>query len=144
MKTFANAWSSPGNHANGNELIGYLVAESATPWSARVLKRKLPEYMVSSEMVYLDKLPLTTNGKIDHRALSRTTQATTNLRRRFAVSLTATEESLAGIWHSVLKRDHVGSDDNFFDLGGNSLLATQVISRVRDLFPPRASCPEPF
>ena len=122
---------------DSNHLIAYLVAadSKSNPGGLRAfLRRKLPEYMVPSEMVYLDHLPLTTNGKIDRRALPWPSSAAMHPRRRFAPPRTSTEGMLAGIWHGVLKLDHVGSDDNFFDLGGNSLLATQVISRVRDLF----------
>jgi acyl carrier protein len=122
---------------DGNNLIAYLVvADSARNRGVlrAFLRQRLPEYMVPSEIVFLDQLPLSPSGKIDRRALPWPTSATTRSRRRFAAPRTATEELLAGIWHGVLKRDHVGSDDNFFDLGGNSLLATQVISRVRDLF----------
>ena len=123
------------NQEHGNKLIAYLVASRRNPGALRAfLRRKLPEYMVPSEMVYLDQLPLSPSGKIDRRSLPWPTSAGTRSRRRFTAPRTATEELLAGIWHGVLKRDHIGSDDNFFDLGGNSLLATQVISRVRDLF----------
>jgi amino acid adenylation domain-containing protein len=123
------------NQEHGNKLIAYLVAARRNPGGLRAfLRRKLPEYMVPSEIVYLKQLPLTMNGKIDHRALSRSTSANTYLRRRFAAPRTATEELLAGIWHSVLKRDTIGSDDNFFDLGGHSLAAARVIARVVESF----------
>jgi amino acid adenylation domain-containing protein len=101
---------------DGNNLIAYLVEADSkrNPEGLRAfLRRKLPEYMIPSEMVYLDHLPLGPSGKIDRRALPWPTSTTTHSRRRFAAPRTATEELLAGIWHGVLKRDHIGSDDNF-------------------------------
>lgn len=96
------------------------------------LAQSLPDYMVPSHFVLLDALPLTSNGKIDRKALPEPElhQST----KRFQPPRTHTEEILTHIWAEVLKMDRVGIDDNFFDLGGHSLLATQVISRVRNAF----------
>jgi len=95
------------------------------------LKEQLPEYMVPSAIVYLAKLPLTTNGKVDRQALPEPEAVET---KSYVAPKTATEVALAKIWSEVLRRDHISTDDNFFDLGGHSLLATQVVSRIREQF----------
>jgi hypothetical protein len=76
-------------------------------------------------------LPLTANGKIDRQNLPEPTQIE---ERRYVPPRTPTEDAIAGIWREVFRRDRVGVGDNFFDMGGHSLMATQVISRVREQF----------
>ncbi|MCW5317886.1 amino acid adenylation domain-containing protein [Nostoc sp. KVJ3] len=94
------------------------------------LKEKLPEYMVPSAIVILESLPLTSNGKIDRRALPAPEPSST-LSDKYAAPRNPIEEILALIWQQVLKIELVGRHDNFFTLGGHSLLATQLVSRVR-------------
>jgi amino acid adenylation domain-containing protein len=96
------------------------------------LGSRLPEYMVPSAFVFLEKLPLTPNSKVDRKALPA--PDLTARQERFVAARTPTEQILTGIWAEVLGLDHVGVHDNFFALGGHSLLATQVISRVRTTF----------
>ena len=98
------------------------------------LKEKLPDYMIPSAFVLLDALPHTPNGKIDRNALPAPGQTRPKLQVAFLPAATPTEQTLVQIWADVLKLDQVGVDDNFFDLGGNSLLASQVISRVIKTF----------
>jgi amino acid adenylation domain-containing protein/FkbM family methyltransferase len=98
------------------------------------LETKLPDYMVPSAFVFLDSLPLTSNGKLDRRALPAPDQSRAYLGESYAAPRTRVEEALASIWAEVLRLERVGIYDNFFDLGGHSLLATQVISRVRGAF----------
>ncbi len=95
------------------------------------LTKKLPEYMVPTAFVVLDTLPLTANGKVDRRALPLPKGERPALEQPYVAPGTATETMLAGIWAEVLHIDRVGAQDSFFDLGGNSLLAAQVMSRVR-------------
>jgi amino acid adenylation domain-containing protein/FkbM family methyltransferase len=97
------------------------------------LAERLPEYMVPAQWVVLDKLPLTTSGKVDRGALPAPEQKESTS-DHYLAPRTATEEILAGIWAEVLEVERVGMHDNFFDLGGHSLLATQVISRAREAF----------
>jgi amino acid adenylation domain-containing protein len=95
------------------------------------LKQTLPDYMIPTVVVCLDKLPLTPNGKIDRRALPILKQSWADSERQFAAPRTPVEETLAEIWREVLGLEKVGIHDDFFDLGGHSLLATQVVSRLR-------------
>ncbi|HEX2268538.1 MAG TPA: amino acid adenylation domain-containing protein [Pyrinomonadaceae bacterium] len=98
------------------------------------LKEKLPAYMIPSTFVQLEALPLTSNGKLDRRALPAPGDPRTVLDESFTVPRTPVEEALAAIWAEVLGTEKFGIHDNFIDLGGHSLLATQVISRVRKVF----------
>ncbi len=125
--------------AGERRLVGYVVP--ATPDSAELaaalrafLKAKLPDYMVPSDFVFLEMLPLTPSGKINRRALPAPDLSASGQRRSYVPPRTEVEKQLAEIWSAVLKREPIGMDDNFFDLGGHSLLATQLISRVRGVF----------
>ena len=98
------------------------------------IKERLTEYMVPSAILWLEKLPVTSNGKIDRRALSTPDLLVSEKTALFLAPGTPAEEVLAGLWTQILKREHVGIHDNFFALGGHSLLAAQVVSWIRDLF----------
>lgn len=97
------------------------------------LKHKLPDYMIPSAFVLLDALPLTPNGKIDRLALSQRCDYVSD-ETTFTEPQTPTEEEIAEIWTALLGLEKVGTNQNFFDLGGHSLMATQLISRVRSGF----------
>ncbi|MEH1970996.1 non-ribosomal peptide synthase/polyketide synthase [Nostoc sp.] len=97
------------------------------------LKKLLPSYMIPSSFVLLDNLPLTPNGKIDHRALP-THELTLLNEADYVMPNTEAEKIIAGIWQKALQVEKVGIHDNFFDLGGHSLIATQVISRLQEAF----------
>ncbi len=106
------------------------------------LKRKLPEYMVPSAIVKLDALPLTANGKLDRKALSTLkisgaglgadNGTPSKLFRSPAAPRTDVEKTLMKIWQEVLHLDSLGVEDNFFDLGGDSLRTVQVIRRANE------------
>jgi amino acid adenylation domain-containing protein len=98
------------------------------------LKTKLPDYMVPGAFVFLATMPLTPNGKIDHRTLPAPDSSLRELENNFVAPSTPTEETLAAIWAEVLGLQKVGIHDNFFELGGHSLLATSVISRIQEAF----------
>ena len=115
-------------------LAAYVVFEPGSPLSAADLraavKEKLPEYMVPSAVLALDALPLTSNGKIDRKALPAP-EAAAQGERVHVAPRSPVEAALAAIFSRVLKVPAVGAHDGFFELGGHSLLATQVIARVR-------------
>jgi amino acid adenylation domain-containing protein len=98
------------------------------------MKGRLPEYMVPSALMVLERIPLTANGKVDRRALPRPEQTRDELSAEYVAPRNETEEQLVEIWEEVLKVDRVGVHDNFFDLGGHSLMATQVMNRIKDQF----------
>jgi amino acid adenylation domain-containing protein len=94
------------------------------------LASTLPEYMMPSAFVTLERLPLTVNGKLDRRALP-SPDLTSYARRGYDAPLTEVEQILAGIWQELLRVDRVGRQDNFFELGGHSLLLVQMMERLR-------------
>ena len=98
------------------------------------MQDRLPDYMVPSDYVFLETMPLTPNGKINRRALPTPDQARPDLDATYSPPHTPVEQLVADIWSQVLGVEHVGIQDNFFDLGGHSLLATQVVSRLREIF----------
>jgi amino acid adenylation domain-containing protein/non-ribosomal peptide synthase protein (TIGR01720 family) len=96
-----------------------------------LLTQHLPDYMVPSTIVLLDRIPLTPNGKVDRRALPAVDRSAAE--ERYTAPRTGIEQALARIWSEVLGVDRVGVHDNFFDLGGDSILSIQVASRGADL-----------
>ncbi|MET0649831.1 MAG: amino acid adenylation domain-containing protein, partial [Pyrinomonadaceae bacterium] len=128
-----------GDGASSKWLVAYVVWDEAVAGVERreaELRRRLgeslPEYMIPSAFVALERLPLTPNGKVDRRALPEP-EAGGSL-AEYEGPRTGTEERLCAIWGEVLGLPQVGVRSNFFELGGHSLLATQVISRVRAAF----------
>jgi hypothetical protein len=125
-----------GPQLSEKRLVAYLLARPGANVAAsevRVfLKEKLPDYMVPSTFVFVDAMPLTPNGKLDRKALPEPNRSNSGLPDAFAAPGTLVEELIAGIWAAVLKLDKFGIHDNFFDLGGHSLKATQVMSRLRE------------
>ncbi|MBD2529846.1 amino acid adenylation domain-containing protein [Nostoc flagelliforme FACHB-838] len=118
-------------------LVAYLVSKSQQDINTfklrSFLEEKLPSYMLPTAFVILDKLPLTSNGKVDRKALP-TPDTTTKMSASFVPPRTPTEQIIADIWAEVLGQEQIGIYDSFFELGGHSLLATQVISRLREAF----------
>ncbi|HVG17980.1 MAG TPA: amino acid adenylation domain-containing protein, partial [Blastocatellia bacterium] len=100
----------------------------------KYLQAKLPDYMIPSAFVLLERLPLTPNGKIDRRALPRPEYSRKELEQEYVGPRTEVEAAVAAIFSEVLGVEEVGVYDNFFDLGGHSLLATQVLTRVAERF----------
>ena len=117
-------------------LVGYIIPKpGAKPQTAEVrgfLRGKLPEYMVPSAFVAIDEFPLTANGKVDRKALPPVTVAaevaTEKVKARDALEL-----QLTRLWEKILNVQPVGLRDNFFDLGGNSLMAVRLFSELRKM-----------
>jgi acyl carrier protein len=99
----------------------------------RSLQAQLPDYMVPSAYLFLDALPLTANGKMDQKALPLPSGQRPELERAYVAPRTPEEKLLAEILIELLKVEKVGVLDNFFDLGGHSLVAIQLLSRIRQL-----------
>ncbi|MBT5230223.1 MAG: amino acid adenylation domain-containing protein, partial [Methylococcales bacterium] len=119
-------------------LVGYLVVnEGADEITASDLKKQLktnlPDFMIPSAFVYMDEFPLTPNEKIDRKALPAP-DANLLSEQDFIAPVTDTEKRLSVLWQQVLNANQVGRHDNFFDLGGHSLIATQLISRIQTEF----------
>jgi acyl carrier protein len=98
------------------------------------LKEKLPDYMIPSDFVILDRIPLGPGGKVDRKALAAPDNSRPQLASTYISPKTPIEVQLAKIWSDLLDIDRVGINDNFFDLGGHSLTASRVISRVIQTF----------
>src|SRR5262249_13836097 len=120
------------------QLVAYLVAhqgQNPTPGQLRLfLRQKLPDYMVPATFVQLDDLPLTANGKIDRRALSRLTPPQDEQSYPFIAPRNRTERTLAAIWCDILERKRVGMCDDFFELGGDSLLVLRLRAQIQQQF----------
>ena len=119
-------------------LVAYVVHAGREPYAAADLKahlrRSLPDYMVPSHFVSLERLPQTPNGKIDRKALPAPDQDSLAKTQEYVAPTTPTEEKLASIWFDLLRIDRVGVEDDFFDSGGHSLIAIRLVARVREAF----------
>lgn len=120
------------------DLVAFVVpraeAVPPTPELRLSLQKKLPDYMVPSDYVFLEALPLTPNGKVDRRALSNFDRAPRDRPGLFTPPRTPVEHELAGIWAHVFGLERVGIHDNFLEMGGHSLTAMGIISRIGEVF----------
>ncbi|MGI0936271.1 amino acid adenylation domain-containing protein [Pseudomonas aeruginosa] len=118
---------------DGRQLVGYVVLESESgDWRealAAHLAASLPEYMVPAQWLALERMPLSPNGKLDRKALPKI-EAEDGL-GEYVAPASEPERQLAAIWADVLGRERVGVTDNFFALGGDSIVSIQVVSRAR-------------
>jgi natural product biosynthesis luciferase-like monooxygenase protein/amino acid adenylation domain-containing protein len=103
------------------------------PRLKQYLSEVLPNYMVPADIVVLDKIPLTANGKVDRRRLLAF-EPSPIMRHVFALPRTSTEVTLASIWAQLLYRERIGIDENFFELGGHSFLAARLIAQAQEVF----------
>lgn len=120
--------------AAGAQLVACLVpAARRTPEPNKLrnfLRPRLPEYMIPTGFIALDRLPLTDHGKVDRSALAAIRQQPNVAATQFVPPRDSTEELVAGLWADLLKLDRISVFDNFFELGGHSLLAGRVLARV--------------
>ncbi len=116
-------------------LVGYYVTSNNEITASdlrKQLKQCLPEYMVPALFVELDSLPLTPNGKIDRKSLPAPNESNVKTEETYAPPETPIQEMLSSIWKEVLSIHKIGIQDNFFDLGGHSLMVIKVLSRIQD------------
>ncbi len=115
----------------GDQLVAYVVPEGSGEFSAgdllAAVATKVPRYMVPSTVVTLKRLPLNASGKVDRRSLPDPVFET----REFRAPVTDAEKAVASVFADVLGVEQVGLDDDFFALGGTSLVATRLVSRLR-------------
>jgi thioesterase domain-containing protein len=118
-----------------SRLIAYLAGSRQAPPThdelRSLLRDRLPEYMLPSAFVFIDEIPLTPNGKVDRRALPAPGSARPNLKKSYHAPQNALEELLVGLWQEVLGLDRVGTDDDFFTLGGDSIKGAVLINRLQ-------------
>jgi polyketide synthase PksJ len=129
---------APAGDEGSKRLVGYVVPVAGQRLSVGALRaalaRSLPDFMIPSTFVVLDELPRTATGKPDRRALPAPEAARPLLDERYVSPRTATELRIAEIWAEVLGLASVGVNDNFFDLGGDSLLLLRAHARIRSVF----------
>jgi thioesterase domain-containing protein len=121
--------------AGSKRLVGYIVCTDREPVTEADLRRHvqkhLPEYMVPSEFVFLEAMPLTPNGKINRRALPTLSVESSSPATQAESTNDPLQAQLIGIWEELLGRKPIGIRDNFFELGGHSLLAARLMHRIR-------------
>jgi amino acid adenylation domain-containing protein len=131
----------------GHRLVAYVVSnngEVSTEELRSYLKQQLLEYMVPSSFVMMEALPLTPNGKVDRRALPDADGVRTDADEAYVAPRSAMERTIANIWQEVLKVEKVGVNDNFFGLGGHSLLLVRAHSKVSEVLRVKLSMIEMF
>jgi len=98
------------------------------------LLKELPDYMVPAYFIHLEKIPLTPNGKIDRKALPEPAKDMIKTGAKYAAPANETEKKIVEIWQAILGIKKIGVEDDFFQLGGDSILASQCIARIREEF----------
>jgi amino acid adenylation domain-containing protein len=123
---------------DGRRLVAYVVPQRSEALRINQLraslKEKLPSYMLPSAFVVLDSLPLTASGKVDRRALPPQNKSRHEVSGTFTAAITAIEKVLTKLWAEIIEIDEVGIHDDFSELGGDSLLAAQIVSEVNNIF----------
>ena len=119
-------------------LVAYVVLSSQQSFTVNelrdFLKKQLPDYMIPATFVQLDSLPLNPNRKVDRQALPIPSKTRPEQQESYIAPRNKTEQQLTHIWQQVLRLEPIGIHDDFLNLGGDSLLATQIINRVRETF----------
>jgi amino acid adenylation domain-containing protein len=123
------------DHGDGNKrLVGYVVPKKETPSITELrehLGKAMPEYMIPAVFIFMESLPLTTNGKVDRAALPSPDRVRPTIANDFVEPRTSVEKTLATIWSEVLDVANVGVKDNFFELGGDSISSIAVLSKAQ-------------
>jgi acyl carrier protein len=135
------------DHKDGSKyLCAYYVAdeELAVNELRAFLASNLTEYMIPSYFIKIDKIPLSSNGKADRKALPKPEGIKINTGSEYIAAQTATEKKLEALWKEILSIDTVGINDNFFDLGGNSLLLVSMHSKLEEEYKDRIKITDLF
>ncbi len=123
------------DNPSDKRLVTYVVAQKTTVIELKTfLQDRLPSYMIPSAFVFLEAMPITPNGKIDYRSLPAPDTSIVQLGPEFVLASNPTEELLAKIWTNILRVERVGIHDNFFDLGGHSLLSVRLVAEIEKAF----------
>lgn len=127
--------SVAGKQLSDKRIVAYVIPHEAISSDElrRFLRDRLPEYMMPSAFIYLEGLPLSANGKVDRRALPTTDVVLQELEVAYIAPQNDIEQTIATVWQTVLNLEKVGVNSNFFEIGGNSLLITQVYSKLRNI-----------
>ncbi len=123
--------------AGEKRLIAYIVPRNEPPASKELKdfsKSRLPEYMIPSGFVILEALPLTPNDKVDRKALPKPDKTNLNLEEEYLSASNDVEQKLIAIWEQAFRIQPIGIKDNFFSLGGNSLMATSIVAKIEKVF----------
>jgi amino acid adenylation domain-containing protein len=119
-----------------NFLCAYIVPRIAHRFTVSELREylslTLPDYMIPAYFIQLEQLPVTPNGKIDRKTLPEPDESTIETGVEYVAPITYTQEKLVNIWQSLLKIERIGIRDDFFELGGDSILVNQCIARIRE------------
>ncbi|WP_141695416.1 phosphopantetheine-binding protein, partial [Paenibacillus polymyxa] len=142
QKAIVTAWENEDGH---KDLCAYIIASASLslPELRNALQPKLPDYMIPTYVVQLDRFPLTPNGKIDRKALPAP-EARLEGGLEYVAPRTPLEAKLAQIWQDVLKLSSVGVTDSFFDVGGHSLRATTLVAKIHQELDSRITLREVF
>lgn len=126
-------------------LCAYIAAEKELQISTlrSFLQEELPDYMVPTQFIFVDKLPFTQNGKLDRKALQEISEPDSKA-ASYQPPDNSVETLVADIWKQVLDKDYIGRNDNFFDLGGNSILLMQVHAKLEKIYPGKAKITDLF
>ncbi|MEM6965180.1 MAG: non-ribosomal peptide synthetase, partial [Bacteroidota bacterium] len=127
-----------GEKSDEQKLVGYLTLKNNAQLNATQLRdfliERIPEYMIPSTFMFLEKMPFATSGKIDRKALPEPTNERPELAQEFVKSETSLEEWLTQLWKDALGIEKIGIDDKFFELGGNSLQAANIVAKIQNKF----------
>lgn len=121
-RTLIMASSSAGRYVPDKE---YIISQ---------IDQKLPEYMIPKVYYAMDKLPLSKNGKVDRKLLRKMASSAAEEKSASAVPVTETEKKLCKLWQEIFGMDNIGTDDNYYRLGGDSLTAIRMTTRIKKMF----------
>ncbi|NEQ83501.1 MAG: amino acid adenylation domain-containing protein, partial [Moorea sp. SIO2I5] len=126
-----------GTQLSEKRIVAYVVPdqEISSDQLRSLLHEKLPEYMIPSAFIFLEVLPLSSNGKVDRRALPNPEVFLQELEVTYVAPQNDIEQSIANVWQTVLPLEKVGVNSNFFEIGGNSLLITKIYSNLKNVLP---------